>query len=440
MSPSSSSVRRRGLTSLNPSQWFVLATAAVLQTLDGFSLAAISFAASQIAHQWQLTPVQLGTVLSAAQLGAIAGAGSVGWLARRFGRKPMLLFALTVVGAGTLATGLIDNLALLLVVRILAGVGLGILSPTVIGYGTEFMPSHVRGLTSSIVVSAFPVGTIIGGVVAAFLIPQFGWHVIFVIGGAAPLAMVPLAMRLPPSLIDLRLSGATPERLAALERRFAIDLNDPAMRAAAPMPHSSFRYFFRDRLLATAFVTIMLGTFFASCVAHFLNNWLPAVLEEDGATIAVAAFSNSIIHAGGMAGNLWFGALMDRHRPYWVNGIAFGIGGVLLAILGILPPQAAIILTFSAVAGFFVYGGAYVVNAFSSVVFANEARVAALGYVTMVGRIAGVVAPFAAGIIMSAGGGRAQLFSICAALLIAGAAVMATGGRLAGRETNRNRI
>ena len=91
------------------------------------------------------------------------------------------------------------------------------------------------------------------------------------------------------------------------------------------------------------------------------------------------------------------------------------------------------ILIFCAITGVFVYGATYLVNAFASVTFDTDVRVAAIGYLTMFGRLAGVIAPLAAGVILSLGGGRMQLFSICAALLAADALLMVAGGLLSGR-------
>src|SRR5437879_3038182 len=54
----------------------------------------------------------------------------------------------------------------------------------------------------------FSVGAALGGLLAAALIPQFGWRSVFVVGGVAPLLLVPiLALRLPESVRFLALTG-----------------------------------------------------------------------------------------------------------------------------------------------------------------------------------------------------------------------------------------
>ena len=63
----------------------------------------------------------------------------------------------------------------------------------------------------------FSVGAALGGLLAAALIPHFGWRSVFVVGGAAPLLLVPiLALRLPESVRFLALTGRANERVAEL--------------------------------------------------------------------------------------------------------------------------------------------------------------------------------------------------------------------------------
>ena len=246
-----------GLRTLNGSHWFVLAIASTLQTIDGFDLAAISFAAVGIAKQWHLSPVQLGFVLAAAQFGSIIGAAAVGPLVARFGRKPTLLVVLLAIGVTTLMTGMAAELYLLMSIRTISGLGLGILSPLVIGYGSEFMPARARGISSSMIASSLSVGTSIGGMVAAAIIPAYGWAAIFYVGGAAPLIVIPLALLLPPSLIDLRRNSKSEPRLAQLEQRFEVEPRDrvaPVGRARRPLA-----YFFSNRTLMIAFITLAVG-------------------------------------------------------------------------------------------------------------------------------------------------------------------------------------
>src|SRR6478736_3416642 len=66
-------------------------------------------------------------------------------------------------------------------------------------------------------VGGFSLGAALGGLLAAALIPQFGWRSVFVAGGAAPLLLVPiLALRLPESVRFLALTGQANERVAQL--------------------------------------------------------------------------------------------------------------------------------------------------------------------------------------------------------------------------------
>src|SRR6202022_4837094 len=99
----------------------------------------------------------------------------------------------------------------------LAGVGLGGAMPNAIAMTSEFNLRRRRATMVMIMFCGFSVGAALGGLLAAALIPQFGWRSVFVVGGVAPLLLVPiLALRLPESVRFLALTERTHERVAEL--------------------------------------------------------------------------------------------------------------------------------------------------------------------------------------------------------------------------------
>ena len=83
---------------------------------------------------------------------------------------------------------------------------------------SEFNPRRRRATMVMIMFCGFSVGAALGGLLAAALIPHFGWRSVFVVGGVAPLLLAPiLALRLPESVRFLALTG----RANATRRRIA---------------------------------------------------------------------------------------------------------------------------------------------------------------------------------------------------------------------------
>src|ERR1700709_2029341 len=195
----------------------LLLTCAAVLFLDGFDTTAIGFVAPSLAKEWSLTKGALGPVFSAGMFGLMIGALLFGPLADRIGRKKIIIFSTLAFGIGTLATAFVQDVNTLLVIRFLTGLGLGGAMPNTIALTSEFSPHRRRATMVMIMFCGFSLGAALGGFLAAALIPQFGWRSVFVVGGAAPLLLVPiLAWRLPESVRFLALTGRADARVAEL--------------------------------------------------------------------------------------------------------------------------------------------------------------------------------------------------------------------------------
>src|SRR3982751_5497891 len=195
----------------------LLLTCAAVLFLDGFDTTAIGYVAPSLAREWSLSKGALGPVFSAGLFGLMIGALIFGPLADRVGRRKIIIFSTLAFGIGTLATAFIQDVNTLLAIRFLTGLGLGGEMPNAVAMISEFSPHRRRATMVMIMFCGFSVGAALGGLLAAALIPQFGWRSVFVVGGVAPLLLVPiLALRLPESVRFLALTGRAPARVAEL--------------------------------------------------------------------------------------------------------------------------------------------------------------------------------------------------------------------------------
>ena len=195
----------------------LLLTCAAVLFLDGFDTQAIGYVAPALAKEWGLTKGALGPVFSAGLFGLMIGALVFGPLADRIGRKKIIIFSTLAFGIGALVTAFVQDVNTLLAIRFLTGLGLGGAMPNTIAMTSEFSPRRRRATMVMIMFCGFSVGAALGGLLAAALIPQFGWRSVFVVGGVAPLLLVPiLALRLPESVRFLALTGRANARVAQL--------------------------------------------------------------------------------------------------------------------------------------------------------------------------------------------------------------------------------
>jgi len=100
-----------------------------------------------------------------------------------------------VIGAA--AAGL--SLAALLVMRVIQGIGLGGEVPVLATYVNEISPATRRGRFALGFQFAFSVGLPAGALIGAWVVPQFGWQAMFIVGAVPGLMTVILGRMLPES-------------------------------------------------------------------------------------------------------------------------------------------------------------------------------------------------------------------------------------------------
>ena len=158
---------------------------------EGFDLQAAGVTATGIAAVFKPTADQLGTFFSASTLGLLLGALLGGRLADSIGRKRTLLASIGVFGAISLVTAFAWSIDSLTVARLMTGLGLGGAFPTLMAWVNEHSAPNRRRANVALVYGAMPLG---GAVVSfmTFVMPSDHWRLVFVVGGLAPLILLPI--------------------------------------------------------------------------------------------------------------------------------------------------------------------------------------------------------------------------------------------------------
>jgi MFS transporter, SP family, sugar:H+ symporter len=124
-------------------------TAALGGFLFGYDSSVINGAVSAIGEHYHVGATGLGFTVSSALLGAAVGAVVAGRLADRLGRLIVMRLAAVSFLASALGTGLVNSLTLLIVFRVLGGVGVGMASVVAPAYIAEIAPARIRGRLGS---------------------------------------------------------------------------------------------------------------------------------------------------------------------------------------------------------------------------------------------------------------------------------------------------
>ena len=155
--------------------------------LDSFDSAALGYIAPALAEVWHLPRGALGPVFASGFLGQLIGAVVAGPVADRIGRKSVIVAACVAFGLGALATTQASSLSTLLCLRLLTGLGLGAALPNAVALTTEYSPVAHRSRMLVLVFCGITLGSVAAGLIAARLLPVFGWTAVFWVGGAVPL-------------------------------------------------------------------------------------------------------------------------------------------------------------------------------------------------------------------------------------------------------------
>ena len=114
-----------GQQKMAPLQIRVVIICWILNTLDGFDLFIIAFAAPVIRTEWGVTPEQLGLLFSSGVAGMTVASFLLAPLADIYGRRNTILAFLVVITVGLFATAAAPSLNLVIAARFLTGLGIG---------------------------------------------------------------------------------------------------------------------------------------------------------------------------------------------------------------------------------------------------------------------------------------------------------------------------
>ncbi len=130
-----------------------------------------------------------------------------GWLARYFGRKRFLIGCIVVFTASSFVCGIAENLGMLVVARVVQGIGGGALQPISQAILLESFPPAKRGMAMAAFAFGVVVAPIIGPTMGGRLTDNYSWRWAFYINipvGVLAVAMVNAFVEDPPYIRQAR--------------------------------------------------------------------------------------------------------------------------------------------------------------------------------------------------------------------------------------------
>lgn len=396
--------------------------------LDGFDTQAVAFVAPILAKEWGILPDYMGLIFAAGLAGIMVGQLVLGPLADRFGRKPVILWCTVAFGLGSLSTLLAETPTQLLVLRFLTGIGLGGATPNIIALTAEYSPPRLRGTIITLMFAGFPLGAALGGAVSSMMIPHYGWHSVFLLGGLVPLALAPvIAMSLRESPHFMQRHNKRSAQLDTILETITGKSTYLAPASVSEQPkevHQGYAGLFGEGRSATTSL-LWVAYFCSLLMIYFLMNWLPTVAKSTGLSLNSAIYSAVFLNLGGAIGGVVLGRLSDSYGAFRILAIGYALAGLCLLGVGLFlaVPTAFMILLFCA--GLFTIGGQTALNAAATTLYPAQLRATGLGAALAVGRIGSIAGPAVGGILIAAQMPISALFFIVAIPAILSASVVA---------------
>ncbi|NUU04056.1 MFS transporter [Herbaspirillum robiniae] len=407
-----------GASRLSLYQISVLVLCFIIVAIDGFDTASIGYIAPALRQEWGLTPPQLGPAFGAGLLGLMIGAFLMGPLADRVGRKKTIVVSMLVFGIGTLISALSDSLQMLIVMRLLIGIGLGGAMPICIALTSEFSPPRQRVLLVTLSFCGFTAGFALGGELSAQIIATWGWRGVLVAGGVAPLVMLPFLWRSLPE--SVRFLAARPERSEQLHRIIEKIAGDDRWRGFrivagdAPAKQKSPVGLLFAGGFAKRTALIWVAYFCSLFVFYLLSSWLPTIMKDAGYSIPAAARIGAMVPLGGTIGAVLLARLMDRINPCAVLSGSYLLSCLALGALGYVIHSPGWFAFVAFWIGFGVVGAQTGMNAFVAGVYPTGARATGIAWALAVGRIGSIIGSVIGGTLMIMLGDPHTLFQVIA--------------------------
>ncbi len=373
----------------------VLLLCAIVILLEGFDIQAAGVSATKLTLAFRLAPFGKGIFLGASAVGIFISSVLGGFLADKYGRKPIVVSGVLLFGLFSLSTLLAEGLGTLIAARFMTGLGLGAAMPAVIGYASDHSPEDMKKRAVGYIYCAIPIGGLLSGAVMQSGIFGTDWRPVYLVGGVAPVVLAPFLLLLPKSHSRIRNS---------------------------PESSSSRLNIFSGLLGSRQFRTTILlwtGNFGTLLVMYLLLGWMPSLLVAMGLSQSQSQYVQMLYNFGMSAGAAAGGYLLDKKLLYSTPGTAFVALAAFLAVFGFLALDYHTALMAAFGMGAVIAVAQATLYAFAPLCYSAAIRNTGVGAAVAAGRLGTIAGPLLAGSLLGAGQTAADVLIVLIPITLA---------------------
>jgi MFS family permease len=369
----------------------------------------------------------------------MVGAYIFGYLADRFGRRPLFLLTLLLYGLFTFLTAFAWGYGSFMVLRLLTAVGVGAEYAAIYAAISEFIPARHRGKTNATVMNFWSLGAILAALVTLYLLnnlpPDVGWRAAFGFGAAIALCTGLVRRFVPESPRWLLAGGKVEDAQAVVENlekgRFENLAGRPAGFVPSPATEKRCSFWQQSReLIARCPGRTALGSLldFSEAAGYYgLFAFLALfILPAIAVPSQFVPWFYLIGNLGALVGGIVAAVLLDKiGRKITVPSFyaLAALGVLLLAAATYTRDWRAVLIAFT-LANLFATGSWISAYPTFSEIFPTNLRSTGIGVSVALGRVGAFLAPLALTVVANAAGMLAALVLLAAFWLIGAIAMV----------------
>jgi len=365
----------------------VVALCFLLNFNDGIDVLLVSFTGAEIMKEFGLNNAELGYIFSAGLGGMTAGCFILAPFGDRIGRRKIFLISLTLISLGMLLANFSNTYVLLLVCRVITGLGIGGILPNLATVAAEFSTDKTRDFNVGIVQGGWPLGAILTGFVSAWIVPLHGWRFAYLTAGLFSLAMLVAVFFVLPE---------SPEYLD---------------RANRVRQKTSWRDLFVPELRQST-IRLWTATFFGFITLYTVLSWVPILAKQSGMPFELATYIGTAMNLGAFSGVFVMGLLIGRVGIKRVIMVYVILAFVLLNLYGNLDQDFVLKFALTFGIGFFVQGGFNSMYPASTRIYPSAIRSTGVGLAMGMGRFGAILGPSLFGLLADSGASISTRFIV----------------------------
>lgn len=320
-----------------------------------FDIVDIGYAMPAIAKQFALTDSEiLFVALAIGLIGYVFGSILIGAISDRYGRYKVLLLTLALTAVGSFLDATATGIVTLTVWRFVTGMGVGADLNLVSTYVGELAPASRRGRISVITFLVGILGQAVTPFVALALVPNFdyGWRLLFVVGGLIATIGVVARFKLPESPRWLALHGRVAEADRVVQQmeegatRRGITLPEPNVTAvSAAWKAFPYRALFAPPYRSRLVVMVLMWFCFYIGIYAFLGD-AATLVSGHGITVADSILFLGIGAIGYPLGAIAMAIVADRFERRLLIFVSSVVWLISMVIVGLSATPAVLTLGF----------------------------------------------------------------------------------------------